>query len=216
VGHIHQKRCAKTKNAKAQRKIHTAILQKWLSVAAVRGNLLVMAWCKDRGATGFDNALVSAARDNQLAAMRLCKEWGATKFDAAIVSASLFGCFRAIKLCRSWLEEGLAQMRQRHQQHGFTRRATNEQQAEVFVHHTLCKRAYASAAKNSFATVNSMFVGDDADPRTIMVICKMWAKEEKVRAGAALELTTQAVVASWWESKSKAVCSVSRLALSDT
>jgi hypothetical protein len=173
-----------------------SILQKWFYVAANRGNLLAMAWCKKRGAVSFNGALVNAAYNNQLAAMRLCRGWGATKYDAAMTTASLRGHFGAINLCHSWMEEEAARIDQLSW--------SVEQQADVFMCRTLCKRAYAIAASNAVSLlVAERRFGADEEYKTIAATCKIWENEAKAKANAAFGRETQDAIRTRRRSKSK-------------
>ena len=74
--------------------------------AVFMGDVEIVKFYKERGATNFDYAMKIAAELGHVEIVKLCKEWGATDFDEAIESAAFRGHVEIVNLCRDLLGYG--------------------------------------------------------------------------------------------------------------
>ena len=70
---------------------------------AFSGHMEIVKQCKKLGGIGYDEVMISAAKNGYIEIMKLCREWGAREYDLAMLSAAKKGHIKIIKLCREWL-----------------------------------------------------------------------------------------------------------------
>ena len=70
-----------------------------MALAAEKGDIPRMEWCRERGASAFNRAMAAAAGGGRLAAMEWCEAQGADAFDRARAAAAAKGRLAAIAWC---------------------------------------------------------------------------------------------------------------------
>ena len=70
---------------------------------AKAGNIKGVIWCKDWGATNYDDAMLLAAEGGHVEVVCQCKKWGATEFYKAMELASQGDHSGIVYLCDKWI-----------------------------------------------------------------------------------------------------------------